>query len=557
MIKSNAVCYVLVIALAVLLLWGAYWSSYPLKKNTLPVPSAPNQANSDTCSQSSCDQGHSAEQELKLDSSHQDHDTINDVKEGEKLIENNENVTFTMPNIVFAMADDLGWGDVQYNNGNPRTPYINQMAKSPNSILLQRHYSGAPVCSPTRGTVLTGRNHNRYCLWAANGGLHENDFEKPENMPLPLSEISVAQVLRSAGYATALFGKWHMGDFKEITGGNEKWPVSHPGQHGFEQWQATERSGPTCDFNCACFENATCHMGHQTRPYPCLNYHTNSSTGINTWPDPITGDDSQFIWSLGEKFIKEQVNYKKPFLLYLPFHAVHQPFVATEHYSSIYLKQKYNLEQADYYGTISALDEVIGKIRQLLKDLGIRDNTILWFTSDNGPPINTPGETNGLRGHKFQLYEGGIRVPGIIEWPHFIKQNRESVFPVVTNDLLPTVYDILGVQPIDHRPLDGISILPLLQGNASYRNQSIFWAYNVDGNFDGAYDIAVSGDQYKLIASYENGKVNDHQLYDLLHDIGETKDIRDEHPTLCKRLLSEAEEWRLSVIASTSKVGCL
>ncbi|XP_065904822.1 N-acetylgalactosamine-6-sulfatase-like isoform X1 [Dysidea avara] len=570
---KQPVYYIPLIVLVVLLLSGAYWSSLSHGELSLPFPLVPDQTNTITCNQidsGTCgqvDEGHIDLDQIKqnkgnVNSVHQDQvNSINQnhyVREEEKrLREDTANVTHMMPNIIFAMADDVGWGDVQYNNGSPMTPNLNNMAKSPNSILLQRHYSGAPVCSPTRGTVLTGRNHNRYCLWSANAGLYQHDFVKPETMPLPLSEISVADVMRRAGYATALFGKWHMGDFKKVNSGSKLWPVSHPGQHGFDQWQATERSGPTCTFNCGCFENAECRMGHQTRPFPCLNYYTNGSTGIEPWPDPTSGDDSQFIWSLGKKFIKEQVNLKKPFFLYLPFHAVHQPFVATEHYESIYLNQKYNLEQVDYYGTISAMDDVVGNIRQLLKDLGIRDNTVLWFTSDNGPEINTPGVTNGLRGRKLQLYEGGIRVPGIIEWPNFIERNRVSWFPVVTNDFLPTVYDILGVKPSDDQPLDGISILPLLQGKVSHRNHSIFWAFNVNGDFSGQYDIAVSGDQYKLIAGYENGKVHHHQLYDLLHDIGETKDLKDQYPALCEKLLGEVEEWRLSVMNSVARVGCL
>ena len=131
-----------------------------------------------------------------------------------------------MPNVIFAMADDLGWGDVQYNNGNARTPNLNEMAQSSNTVLLQRYYSGSPVCSPTRGTVLTGRNHNRYCVWTANTGSNQPDFSVPQIKALPLSEITVAEVMREAGYSTALFGKWHLGDFKPLKGGNKKWPVS-------------------------------------------------------------------------------------------------------------------------------------------------------------------------------------------------------------------------------------------------------------------------------------------------------------------------------------------
>ena len=479
-------------------------------------------------------------------------------KTEEVVVEIKDKVTKNTPNIIFALADDLGWGDVEYNNGNPITPNLNKMAKAANSMLLQRYYSGSPVCSPTRGTVLTGRNHNRYCIWDANKGRNQPDFGVPEGMPLPLSEISVAKILRRAGYATALFGKWHLGDFKPLKNGNKKWPVSHPGQHGFEQWIATTRSARTCTLNCGCFKNAKCILGHTQYHPGCTNYYTtsNQSDQIISWPNPIEGEDSHFLWSLAEKFIREQVNLKKPFFLYLPFHAVHIPYIATDEYRNMYLKH-FNSDQADYYGAISAMDEIIGRMRDLLEELGIKKNTFLWFSSDNGPERGTPGVTNGLRDRKRSVYEGGIRVPAIIEWSDVIKSNKVSWFPIVSSDFLPTVYDILGVKPEDDRPLDGISILPYLRGEVEHRNHSIFWAFVIPGNFNGKYAAVVSGDQYKLVAHYDNGEVTDYQLYDLVKDIKESNDLKDQYPDLSRQLLRELEEWRLSVINSAKKVGCI
>ena len=456
------------------------------------------------------------------------------------------------PNVIFAMADDLGWGDVEYNSGNARTPNLNKMAQSSNAVLLQRHYSGGPVCTPTRGTVLTGRNHNRYCIWDVNAGYQPIDQVTPEKMALPFSEITIAEVLREVGYSTALFGKWHLGDFKVLKGGNKKWPVSHPGLHGFDQWEGTARSGPTCNFNCACF-NVTCPKGRQS----CKNYYNITSGHVKGWPKLITGDDSHFIWSFGEKYIKEQVEANKPFFLYLPFHTPHFPYVATPEYKDMYLKLNFTKEEADYYGAISAMDEVIGKIRELLEELGIKNNTLFWFTSDNGPENKTPGITNGLRGRKGSLYEGGIRVPGVIEWPNVITQNKVSSFPVVTSDLLPTVYDILGIAPCDSRPIDGISILPFLQGKVEKRGQLINWAYNVQGNLGGSYKVATSGDQYKLIGNYVNGKLANYELYDLVNDAGETNDLSKSKQAIINEMTSQLEEWRKSVISSVKAVGCL
>ena len=465
----------------------------------------------------------------------------------------------TMPNIIFAMADDLGWGDVGYNGGKALTPNLNEMAESPNTILLQRYYSGSPVCSPTRGTVLTGRNHNRYCLWSVNTGSGEPDFSTAQTMPLPLSEITVAQVMREAGYSTALFGKWHLGDFKPLEGGNKKWPVSHPGLHGFDQWYATERSTPTATPNCGCFPNSRCINGHYRRRPSCTNYHgyTNKSDDIEGWPEAISGGDSNFIYSLAENYIKEQVNESKPFFLYLSFHAVHERYIATKRYRNMYANTNYSSDQIDYYGTISELDDAMGKMRKLLKDLDIKNNTLLWFSSDNGPTDDSPGTTGGLRGHKHLLYEGGIRVPGMIEWPDVITSNKASSFPVVSSDLLPTVRDILDIESPDNHTIDGVSILPFLQGKVDRRNQSIYWGFPIrNGGFDRTYNVSTSGDQYKLMALYANGNVTHYELYDLINDLGETKDLSKQYPDISNNLLIEIEKWRQSVMESVEKVDC-
>ena len=464
-----------------------------------------------------------------------------------------------LPNIIFAMADDLGWGDVEYNGGKALTPNLNKMADAANTILLDRYYSGGPRCSPTRGTVLTGRNHNRYCIWSTTRGNNQPDFTTAQPYALPLTEITVAEVLRDHGYSTAMFGKWHLGDFKPIPGGNKKWPVSHPGLHGFDQWWATERSVRTSNPNCGCF-NTTCTYGHyrRTSHVACSNYYANISDKITGWPHPILGDDSEFIWTITEQYIREQVKQEKPFFLYLPFHTVHVRYIATEYYRSLYLNKSYDSDQADYYGAITALDHVIGQLRDLLEELGIKNNTMLWFTSDNGPAKHTPGSTNGLRGYKSSLYEGGVRVPGMIEWPNAIGQKRRSQFPVVSSDLLPTVYDILGVSPRDDRPLDGISILPFLHGNMENRNSTISWAFAIpNGNFSRKYKISMVDDRFKIMTVYRKDQVRSYQLYDLLNDAGETTDVAQKYSNVTDSFLSQIEKWRMSVINSVKTVGCL
>ena len=462
------------------------------------------------------------------------------------------------PNIIFVLIDDLGYGDVKYNGGLAHTPNLDAMAKGPNSIKLTRHYSGGPTCSPTRGTVLTGRNHNRYCIWGVNKPKdgNKNDFAEPQMMPLPPSEVTVAEVLKQHGYLTGVFGKWHIGDLKVVNANgrhHEKWPVSHPGMHGFDRWWVTARSTPSGYTNCGCFSNS-CYTGHYARnKIWCNNYYTIiGKEKLTAYPKLINGSDSHFILRLFTEFLQEAVD--QTFFVYLPFHAVHGPYFTTRDYAMQYTLNGADPVQADYYGTITALDDVIGKIRKLLKEFNISENTLLWFTSDNGPDINSPGSSGELRSHKATLFEGGIRVPGIIEWPALVKTNRIADFPVVTNDLLPTIYDILDIKSPSDRPLDGISIMPFIRGETLLRNKSIPWAYKiVNGSFDRTYTAALSGDRYKLIAMYGDSKVQDCMLFDLLNDPREKNNIATDHPGIVNSMRRELEEWRQSVIKSASK----
>ena len=215
------------------------------------------------------------------------------------------------------------------------------------------------------------------------------------------------------------------------------------------------------------------------------------------------------------------------------------------------------MNNIDYYGAITAMDDAIGQLRQLLKSYNISNNTMLWFTSDNGPAKGTPGVTAGFRGQKGTLFEGGIRVPGIIEWPDVIKSNQKSDFPVVSSDFLPTVCDILGVSPPTDRPIDGTSILPFIRGEKSTRNKTISWAYNIRGNFNGTYNAVINGDRYKVYAEYHKGEIKTAYLYDLIDDPFETKDVSNEQPAMFASMKAELEEWMQSVIKSaTETVKC-
>ena len=460
------------------------------------------------------------------------------------------------PNIVFMMADDLGYADLGYSGGVATTPNLDAMAAGQNTIRLSRYYSGGPVCSPTRGTILTGRNHNRYCVWTANAGNNNNDFEIPERMPLPHTEITIAEILQKAGYKTGLFGKWHLGDFIKLPKGNEKWPTSHPGQHGFEEWWGTERSAPSANMNCACFNRSLCIRGHYKDDPPCTNYYTVKDALVN-YSTPESGDDAHFIVDRFSEFL-DGVSSDQPFFAYLPFHNVHVRFLAYEGYIEPYFKKGFDQIHIDYYGAISAMDDAVGRVRELLQKNNLAENTMLWFTSDNGPAGCFPGSAKPLRGCKASTWEGGIRVPGLIEWPAMIQKNRNSSYAVVSSDLLPTACELLGVSCPTDRPIDGESIVPLLTRKQETRNSTIKWAFNVGGSFESSYSAVMSGDRYKIRAQYEKGKIASAQLYDLLADIGESTDVSSKYPDVFKDMTTELKDWMKSVIKSaTEEVKCM
>ena len=389
-------------------------------------------------------------------------------------------------------------------------------------------------------------------------------------MPLPTSEITVAKILKKHKYQTAAFGKWHLGDLNPfpIPGANPIWPTSSPGMHGFDTWWMTERIVPTVDPNCACFNMTECQCGHYDKEPPyCRNYQTvNHTTGrLNSWPYMIRGDDSEFVFRRVKEFVESVVHTKERFFIYVAFHTPHGPFIATKRNRERYTDRGINEDRADYYGAITGMDEAVGKIRQLLESTGISNNTMLWFTSDNGPMRGDPGRTAGLRGYKGSLFEGGIRVPGIIEWPAVIKHNFETQFPVVTSDLFPTVCDILNVSLPRDRDIDGVSILPMLRREKESRDEVIMFMWDLyhphieDFNyFETHYRVVASGNQYKMHALYDQGHIVKILLYDLIKDRGETTDISGEKPQVVARLKIEIEKWRLAVKRSaTDEVQCI
>lgn len=486
-----------------------------------------------------------------------------------------------LPNIVFLLADDLGHGDPHYAGGRALTPNLDQMAHGQHTVRFDRFYSSGPVCSPTRGSLLTGRNHNRFCVWMANTAgkscKEYGDFACHAKNPLPLSESTVAEILREQGYRTAAFGKWHLGDLVSSPEGGQ---ASGPGENGFEVWKVTERAVPTSTPNCGCFNASLCNLGHYAKKeevFPCTNYQEPAATSgsVKAHPEIILKDDSDFIVDQFAEFLNETASKnERPFFAYIPLHSVHKHFVATPPYDAPYRSNAtLSWEEVDYYSSISAMDSAVGRVRELLSQHAVRNRTMLWFASDNGPAPTTPGSTGGLRGRKGSLYEGGIRVPGLVEWPGGIHKNQVTSFPATTSDFLPTMLDLVGVS--SNRTLDGMSLLPLLQHPAQddtklryqgrgeddpIRTGTIKWAFNIRGDFDGRFSAAIMNNQFKLIASYKRGEVRSYSLYNLSQDPSESQDLSQQgsYIPLCSSMLFGLEEWLASVRTSaTQEVGCL
>jgi arylsulfatase A-like enzyme len=464
--------------------------------------------------------------------------------------------TNSCPNIVYLLADDLGYGDVEYNGGQAVTPHLNAMANGPHSIHFSRFYSGGPTCSPTRGTLLTGRNHNRYCIWHADiGSRAKEDLTCPSLMPLPHSELTVAEILKEIGYHTAIYGKWHVGDLIPIDGGNEKWNKSNPCTNGFTDWLVTERISTSVLPNCKCSSSFSCTLngtGYDIIPR-CFNYwymHRSNRT-IAKYNGQVF-EDSHFLVDHFEDFLRKR-STTQPFFAQISFHSVHSQYLATPEWLEYY-KNVTSINKKRYLGATSALDEAIGRVRSVLQNY---NNTIVWFSSDNGPERGQ-GSTGGLRGRKGSLWEGGIRVPGIIEWPAVIKGNRKSSTPVVTSDFLPTVADIVGYELPHSLLIDGISILPLLQNRTDRRGTNINFAFHIKkGELNSSFSGAVVGDQYKYYAEFRNSSVEKFYLFDLESDDKEKNNVSSSNIALTESMKAELEQFLLSVNESATQVGCI
>lgn len=397
------------------------------------------------------------------------------------------------PNIILCMTDDQGWTEVTYNEQSPllkthpqfKTAELDKMAAA--GMRFDRLYAAASVCSPTRASCLTGRHPYRYGVTLY-------------GKPLKLEEKTIAHALAAAGYQTGHFGKWHLNGVSGPGKPLAKDDPLNPGAFGFQTW-----------FSVSNF------------------FETNTTFGRNGEKVATEGDGSDVIVAEALKWIDgmKKENTTEPFLAVIWFGSPHNPHAPLPADTAAAGGDK-------KLGEILGVDRAMGSLRRGLRERGLADNTMLWFNSDNGGT----GDNSPLKGKKGSIDEGGIRVPGICEWPARVKPGRTSV-PVVSSDFYPTILAAAGLtMPSDKpQPLDGINLLPLLQGKMQDRPTPIGFMNKPDVT-------AWSDNRYKLVVT-KAGK----QLYDLTADPGEEHDLakNKDKPEVVAKLSKALEAWSASV----------
>jgi arylsulfatase A-like enzyme len=389
------------------------------------------------------------------------------------------------------MADDQGWGQTgYYNHPILKTPNLDAMAA--NGLRFDRFYAAGPVCSPTRASVLTGRSHDRTGVLAHGYALHRQ-------------ERTIARAAQKAGYATGHFGKWHLNGVRGPGVPVLNSDPHHPGHFGFDHWLTVTNF---FDMN------------------PIMSR-------MGKFED-FKGDSSELIVGEALKFIERNKKDEKPFLTVIWYGSPHSPWTASEQ-DQIKGEQA---KSAHHHGELVAMDRSIGTLRARLKKLGLDQNTLVWFCSDNGGLKGVGHDTvGGLRGNKGSIWEGGLRVPGIIEWPAHIKP-RITSHPASTMDILPTLVDILELPKnsmLEH--VDGMSIKPLLEGEIGPRTKPLPFHYQ--------NRAALIDNDLKIVTEkLGSGK---YLLFDLKKDKTESQDLFAARPADAKRLQAKLDAMIESV----------
>lgn len=425
------------------------------------------------------------------------------------------------PNFVIVLADDLGYGDLGcYGNKVIRTPNLDRFATE--GLRLTSCYSAGANCSPSRAGLMTGRTPTRT-------GVH-NWIPMLSPMHLRKEEITIATLLRKAGYATAHVGKWHLNGMFNLPG------QPQPGDHGFEHWFSTQNNALPSHRNPYNFVRNAIPVGERE------------------------GYSSQIVAEEAIRWLTKVRDRSKPFFLYICFHEPHEPIATDRAFSDLYPFPDDPSRRA-HHGNITQMDNAFGQLMKVLDDQKLRDTTFVLFTSDNGPAITSihpHGSAGPLRAKKGHMYEGGIRVPGIVRWPGRVKPGTVSDEPVCGVDLLPTVCAATGVAVPADRAIDGASLLPLFAGKAVERSTPLYW------HFNGALSepkVAMRVGDWKILGhldapefprgadirteeqkAIKKAEIVKYELYNLRADIGEKHDLAEKEPERLKELADQLQK---------------
>ncbi len=430
-----------------------------------------------------------------------------------------------LPNIVFILADDLGTDQVSsYGNAYYETPNIDRLSKE--GMLFQQAYTAAAICSPTRASIMTGKHPARLHLTNYLVGYSPKD--KPLLVPdnwqkfLPLEEITIAEMLKTAGYETALFGKWHLS--------KEKTPpksISHnPDKQGFDVSFVTYK--------------------------PIISMK-------RAWQEPENdAHNIDTISKLGINFMKRKL--KKPFFLMLSHNAIHDPLVSKSMLIKKYEQKDQNNKPENHpiiASMVQELDKSVGDILNTIQELGISDNTLVIFYSDNGGK-DAYAFQKPFRKGKGWLYEGGIRVPLIIRWPRKIKPGTTSDAMISSVDFMQSFMEVAGVVPDEGNKLDGISMVSAFK-QEDLKREKLFWHYPHYHKGSGMSPAsAMRWKNYKLIEWHEQMLKNEKgqiELYDLSNDIGEQVSLVDEKPEIATAMRKELHKWYKEVGAQFPSIN--
>ena len=455
----------------------------------------------------------------------------------------------TRPNFLFILTDDLGWRDLSsFGSYFYETPNIDRIAAG--GTKFTQAYAACPVCSPTRSSIMTGKypartdNTDWFGAPQPEEAANHHTGKKPL-LPAPykeymeLDEVTIAEALKEAGYQTFFAGKWHLGPEEKY------WPQNQ----GFDV-----------------------NKGGWTRGAPNRRDDANGYFSPYGNPELEDGPDGEYLpLRLAEetnKFI--EANQDSSFFAYLSLYSVHTPLMTTDELLTKYESKKLQLGLEDkwgkegerevrmvqchptYGGMVEAMDRAIGMVTSKLDELGLSDNTIIFFMSDNGGLSTSEGHPTAnlpLRAGKGWLYEGGIREPMFINWPGVTKAGTHCEIPVTSTDFYPTILEMAGVPLRPEQHLDGVSLARVLQNPVtdSAVHESIFWHYPHYGNQGGSPGSVIRKGDWKLIKFYEEGQPL--ELYNLKEDISEYNNLADQYPERVQQMEAELDQWLQEVDA--------